>query len=319
MDTENYETQAEMMSGCVERFIVMVKCIYNKLFPFICKIAGLIKLYSFQFYETYLKRCDFVYRGIKITTNKLHIRPAFDTICQAPKFLNWLDNFQVDKYDLRSIEITDVDFFGSNKNPDKLGFLKYKCDVYTKSGEPLDGIVFLRGDCGAVLIIVSDECNNEYVLLTEQPRVPTGGSKEEIVAGMFDSQIGNTVVNNVLKREIKEETGLDMDESINSVKKLGEYTLSGGGSDEKVHLAVWKTFVSYEMINEMRLKQFGEKAVKSDALLVGIGENAGVVDIGQNYAITFKIESLSLLINPSSNNKFSLMSSSRIFAASNAS
>jgi len=259
MNTENYETQAEMMSGCVERFIDTAKYIYNNIYPIVSKILFSIKLYIILFYETYLKRCEFVYRGIKITTNKSHIRPSFDTICQAPKFLNWLDNFQVDKYDLKSIEITDVDFFGSNKNPDKLGFLKYKCDVYTKSGEPLDGIVFLRGDCGAVLIIVSDECNNEYVLLTEQPRVPTGGSKEEIVAGMFDSQIGNTVVNNVLKREIKEETGLDMDESINSVKKLGEYTLSGGGSDEKVHLAVWKPFVSYEMINEMRLKQFGEK------------------------------------------------------------
>lgn len=264
---DNYEVQLEMMEGCFKSLKEI--CIYIKgnLLSFICKIASLIKFYSFQFYETYLKRCEFVYRGIKITTNKSHIRPAFDTICQAPKFLKWLDIFQLDKYDLRSIEITDVDFFGSNKNPDKLGFLKYKCDVYTKSGEPLDGIVFLRGDCGAVLIIVSDECNNEYVLLTEQPRVPTGGSKEEIVAGMFDSQIGNTVVNNVLKKEIKEETGLDMDECVNGLTNLGEYTLSGGGSDEKVHLAVWKTFVSYEMINEMKLKQFGEEGSNEKIIL----------------------------------------------------
>lgn len=256
---ENYEVQLEMMKGCVESFKNMCIFIKENLLSFICKILGLLKLYSFQFYETHLKRCEFVYRGIKITTNKSHIRPVFDTICQAPKFLKWLDNFQLDKYDLRSIEITDVDFFGSNKNPEKLGFLKYKCDAYTMSGEQLDGIVFLRGDCGAVLIIVSDECNNEYVLLTEQPRIPTGGSKEEIVAGMFDSQIGNTVVNNVLKKEMKEETGLDMDEGINSVVNMGAYTLSGGGSDEKVHLAFWKTFVSYELIGEMKLKQFGEE------------------------------------------------------------
>ncbi len=37
--------------------------------------------------------------------------------------------------------------------------------------------------------------------------------------------------------------------------------------------------------------QFGEKAPQSDALLVGIGENAGVVDVGQGYAVTFKVES----------------------------
>ena len=30
---------------------------------------------------------------------------------------------------------------------------------------------------------------------------------------------------------------------------------------------------------------------RSDALLVGIGENAGVVDVGDGYAVTFKIES----------------------------
>jgi len=41
----------------------------------------------------------------------------------------------------------------------------------------------------------------------------------------------------------------------------------------------------------VHLKQFGDKAVKSDALLVGIGENAGVVDVGQGYAVTFKVES----------------------------
>ena len=33
------------------------------------------------------------------------------------------------------------------------------------------------------------------------------------------------------------------------------------------------------------------KRHRSDALLVGIGENAGVVDVGQGYAVTFKVES----------------------------
>ncbi|MFZ9751916.1 MAG: AIR synthase-related protein, partial [Candidatus Nanopelagicales bacterium] len=35
----------------------------------------------------------------------------------------------------------------------------------------------------------------------------------------------------------------------------------------------------------------GEKTPDSDVLLVGIGENAGVVDIGDNWAVTFKVES----------------------------
>ena len=53
---------------------------------------------------------------------------------------------------------------------------------------------------------------------------------------------------------------------------------------------MWSEHCSYKS-SKVHLKQFGEKAPKSDALLVGIGENAGVVDIGQNYAVTFKVES----------------------------
>ena len=214
---------------------------------------------SKQFYEAHLKKCDFVYRGVRVTTDRPSVRPCFETICKAPKFLNWLDAFPLDKFDLRSINITDVDFFGPTPNPEKLGFLKFKCDVYTKLGEPVDGIVFLRGDCGAVLIVVTDEFGKEYVLLTEQPRVPTGGYKEEIVAGMFDARSGKTVINSVLKDEIKEETGLDLDENSPMYTRLGEFTLSGGGSDEKVHLAVWSTQLESDKIAEMKMTQFGEK------------------------------------------------------------
>jgi phosphoribosylformylglycinamidine synthase len=53
---------------------------------------------------------------------------------------------------------------------------------------------------------------------------------------------------------------------------------------------MWSEHCSYKS-SKVHLKQFGEKAVKTDALLVGIGENAGVVDVGQGYAVTFKIES----------------------------
>ena len=43
--------------------------------------------------------------------------------------------------------------------------------------------------------------------------------------------------------------------------------------------------------SKVHLRQFGDKAPQTDALLVGIGENAGVVDIGEGYAVTFKVES----------------------------
>jgi phosphoribosylformylglycinamidine synthase len=53
---------------------------------------------------------------------------------------------------------------------------------------------------------------------------------------------------------------------------------------------MWSEHCSYKS-SKVHLRQFGEKAPATDVLLVGIGENAGVVDVGQGYAVTFKVES----------------------------
>ena len=53
---------------------------------------------------------------------------------------------------------------------------------------------------------------------------------------------------------------------------------------------MWSEHCSYKS-SKVHLRQFGEKAPKTNALLVGMGENAGVVDVGGGLAVTFKIES----------------------------
>ncbi len=53
---------------------------------------------------------------------------------------------------------------------------------------------------------------------------------------------------------------------------------------------MWSEHCSYKS-SKVHLKQFGEKAPKTDRMLVGIGENAGVVDVGGGLAVTFKVES----------------------------
>ncbi|WP_035858702.1 phosphoribosylformylglycinamidine synthase subunit PurL [Cryptosporangium arvum] len=53
---------------------------------------------------------------------------------------------------------------------------------------------------------------------------------------------------------------------------------------------MWSEHCSYKS-SKVHLRQFGEKAPKTDALLVGMGENAGVVDVGGGLAVTFKVES----------------------------
>ena len=83
------------------------------------------------------------------------------------------------------------------------------------------------------------------------------------------------------------ELGLKPDEYERIREILGRRPTS---SELAMYSVMWSEHCSYKS-SKVHLKQFGDKAVKSDALLVGIGENAGVVDVGQGYAVTFKIES----------------------------
>ncbi|MXQ66900.1 phosphoribosylformylglycinamidine synthase subunit PurL [Actinomadura rayongensis] len=57
-----------------------------------------------------------------------------------------------------------------------------------------------------------------------------------------------------------------------------------------IYSVMWSEHCSYKS-SKVHLRQFAEKAPQTDALLVGMGENAGVVDVGQGWAVTFKVES----------------------------
>jgi phosphoribosylformylglycinamidine synthase len=83
------------------------------------------------------------------------------------------------------------------------------------------------------------------------------------------------------------ELGLKPDEYARIKEILGRRPTS---SELAMYSVMWSEHCSYKS-SKVHLKQFGDKAVKTDTLLVGIGENAGVVDVGQGYAVTFKIES----------------------------
>src|SRR5207253_6488130 len=57
-----------------------------------------------------------------------------------------------------------------------------------------------------------------------------------------------------------------------------------------MYSAMWSEHCSYKS-SKVHLRQFGEKAPKSDRLLAGIGANAGVVQVSEHLAVTFKVES----------------------------
>ncbi|MEJ7727406.1 MAG: phosphoribosylformylglycinamidine synthase subunit PurL, partial [Actinomycetes bacterium] len=59
-----------------------------------------------------------------------------------------------------------------------------------------------------------------------------------------------------------------------------------------MYSVMWSEHCSYKS-SKVHLRQFGDLPQETAVgkLLAGIGENAGVVDVGQGYAVTFKIES----------------------------
>ncbi len=83
--------------------------------------------------------------------------------------------------------------------------------------------------------------------------------------------------------------GLKEDEYLRIREILGRRPTSG---ELAMYSVMWSEHCSYKS-SKIYLRQFGQKvspAMKKN-LMVGMGENAGVVDVGEGWAVTFKIES----------------------------
>ncbi|MCW2765069.1 MAG: purL, partial [Nocardioides sp.] len=85
------------------------------------------------------------------------------------------------------------------------------------------------------------------------------------------------------------ELGLKADEYQQIREILGRRPTS---SELAMYSVMWSEHCSYKS-SKVHLRQFSEipQVTPAGKLLAGIGENAGVIDIGQGYAVTFKIES----------------------------
>ena len=64
------------------------------------------------------------------------------------------------------------------------------------------------------------------------------------------------------------------------------------GAELAMYSVMWSEHCSYKS-SKVHLKKFGELSQETPRgkTLAGIGENAGVIDIGEGYAVTFKVES----------------------------
>ncbi len=85
------------------------------------------------------------------------------------------------------------------------------------------------------------------------------------------------------------ELGLKGDEYARIREILGRRPTS---SELAMYSVMWSEHCSYKS-SKVHLSQFSEipQVTRAGKMLAGIGENAGVIDIGQGYAVTFKVES----------------------------
>ncbi|MES2169667.1 MAG: phosphoribosylformylglycinamidine synthase subunit PurL [Actinomycetota bacterium] len=83
--------------------------------------------------------------------------------------------------------------------------------------------------------------------------------------------------------------GLKQDEYLSIRRILGRRPTSG---ELAMYSVMWSEHCSYKS-SKQYLRQFGTKTTPemTKNLMVGMGENAGVIDIGDGWAVTFKIES----------------------------
>lgn len=106
------------------------------------------------------------------------------------------------------------------------------------------------------------------------------------------SSVVDTVANAKHTPDVEQpwaELGLKADEYARIREILGRRPT---GAELAMYSVMWSEHCSYKS-SKIHLKRFGELAQETPRgkMLAGIGENAGVLDIGQGYAVTFKAES----------------------------
>ena len=109
---------------------------------------------------------------------------------------------------------------------------------------------------------------------------------------MTTSPVADTVSNAAATPERDqpyEMLGLKADEYAQIRELLGRRPTSG---ELAMYSVMWSEHCSYKS-SKKYLRRFGEKVTEemTERLMVGMGQNAGVVDVGEGWAVTFKVES----------------------------
>ena len=159
----------------------------------------------------------------------------------------------------------------------RLGFLLMNIDCIDRaSGKKLAGVVFLRGDSVACLILIKNkETGKLYFAKVIQPRVPCGKSITEICAGMMDDKIGKML--GVMISEVEEELGIRVETTgskttdpalqFNYMEKLGQFTPSGGATCENITNFWYMAEMTSSEITALHGKEIANDAGQSTELI----------------------------------------------------
>ena len=201
------------------------------------------------------KSSSVYYGKCRVWSTNPTVSPHLEALINAPKFTHWFNNCQ---FRLESLEITDINMFGSN-----VGFYKGKAEAYDEKGGIIhSNIFFNRGGSTAILFIVKTLINGveeTLVPIVEQVRLPVGKRLYELPAGMKDGETGQ--VKGPIIKEIREEIPIgDLDENDPRIFSLGVPIIpSGGGCDEAIDLWCMKIDISHEKYLELISDTFGNK------------------------------------------------------------
>jgi ADP-sugar diphosphatase len=164
----------------------------------------------------------------------------YSRVEHSPLFTSWIEKVQMG-FRVTGVHFESADFV-TRKGQRILLFLKLKASATDEKGTRVPGIVVLRGNVVAVLIVLWCE-SKPYLLLVDQPRFAIGERHSlEIVAGMLD---WSADWRKVALEELHEEAGMQVDDS-ELIELSPSLAVSCGLLDERIHLAAVERTVTPE-------------------------------------------------------------------------
>lgn len=212
--------------------------------------------------DPYLKKTSISIHGNEVEV-VFNTRLTEEQFYQYEPFWQWCRNMDP-SVKVKAINILAAKKFGSN-----VGFMFIDAYIEDKDGNKDSVAVYLRGPSAVILLILRDEMDNDYVVLTRQARLAVGRTDLlELIAGTMG---GAQKIAQKAVKEIKEETGLEIDpgQLTNLATLIYEMDCPGiyvspGGTDE--------LFIPYVDIKRMPRSEI-EKIDKTLAGLRSEGEN----------------------------------------------